>query len=168
MAKSLDQAVTDFLESHRIGFERCDHPAVYTCEEAEQLVPELPGARTKNLFLRDRKGKRHFLLIVQPEQSVDLRALSKLIGSTPLGMASPERLKKHLGVDPGAVSFLSLIHDTAGAVEVLIDEAVWSASHITSHPMVNTATLVLSHGAVERILELSRHDFLVLSIPLRS
>lgn len=165
MNPSADQAVSDFLETHQIEFQRCEHPAVYTCEEADQLVPELPGARTKNLFLRDRRGKRHFLLIVRPEQTIDLRALSKQIESTPLSMASPERLKKHLGVEPGSVSFLSLIHEKSQAVEVIIDQAVWNASHITSHPMVNTATIVLSHRAVEQILQLTGHRYRVLSPP---
>ncbi len=69
-----NQPVYDFLGLHSINYQRSDHPAVFTCEEADKLVPDLPGARTKNLFLRDRKGRHHFLLIVRPDQRVDLRA----------------------------------------------------------------------------------------------
>ena len=69
-----NQAVYDFLKQHSINYQRSDHPAVFTCEEADKLVLDLPGARTKNLFLRDRKGRHHFLLIVRPDQRVDLRA----------------------------------------------------------------------------------------------
>lgn len=161
-----DKNVIDFLDSDHISFQRCDHPAVYTSDEARQFVPDLPGVRTKNLFLRDRKGNRHFLLIIRPEQTVNLHALSQLIGSSRLSMASPERLKRYLGVTPGAVSFLGIIHDEQNEVEIIFDDAVWRATHITSHPMVNTATLVLSHEAIEQILRATGHSFSVRPVPV--
>lgn len=163
--ESARQAVLDFLEEHAIAYQRCDHPAVRTCEEADRIVPDLPGTRTKNLLLRDRKGRRHFLAIVRPEQKVDLNALSSQLAADRLSMASPERLAKHLGVSPGAVSLLALLHDTEGAVEVLVEKTVWAASHLLVHPMVNTSTLVLAHDAVRRILEITGHEPSVISVP---
>ena len=65
-----------FLTQNDIAYQRQDHPAVFTCEEALRLVPPLPGAKTKNLFLRDRKGRRHFLVVVGYEKAVDLKAWS--------------------------------------------------------------------------------------------
>jgi len=162
------RAVVEFLEANAIAFERCDHLAVYTCEEADRIVPDLPGTRTKNLFLRDRKGTRHFLAIVRPEQRVDLKALSDRLATGRLSMASPERLAKHLGVSPGAVSLLALLHDTNGAVEVLVEKTVWAASHLLVHPMVNTSTLVLAHEAVQRILEITDHEPRVINVPERT
>jgi Ala-tRNA(Pro) deacylase len=161
------QAVYDFLDSHSIAFQRCDHRAVYTCEEADKLVPDLPGARTKNLFLRDRKGRRHFLLIVRPDQRVDLRALSAKLAVGNLSLASPERLKEHLGVDPGSVSFLALLHDRRHAVEVIFEQSVWTANHLLSHPMVNTSTLVLSLESVRQILNATGHKNRVIKVPER-
>jgi Ala-tRNA(Pro) deacylase len=70
----------DFLDSHGIPYERVDHPAVFTCDEARRLVPPIDGAETKNLFLRDGKGHRHFLLSVPGEKVVDLKALSASLG----------------------------------------------------------------------------------------
>jgi Ala-tRNA(Pro) deacylase len=164
----MTRSVFEFLDKNAIAYERCDHPPVYTCEEAERIVPELPGTRTKNLFLRDRKGRRHFLAIVRPEQTVDLQALARRVAADRLSMASPQRLEKHLGVNPGAVSLLALLHDTEGAVEVLIEQAVWTAGHLLVHPMNNTSTLVLAHAAVERILELTGHEPSVITVPERT
>ncbi len=163
-----NQSVYDFLDSHSINYQRCDHAAVYTCEEADKLVPDLPGARTKNLFLRDRKGRRHFLLIVRPDQRVDLRALSTTLEIGRLSMASPARLKEHLGIDPGSVSFLALLHDRHNAVEVIFEQSVWTADHLLSHPMVNTSTLVLSLESVRQILETTGHKHHVINVPTKN
>ena len=101
-----------FFAKHGIGYERHDHPAVFTCEEADRLVPPLPGAKTKNLFLRDKKGRRHFLVTVGNEKTDDIKALSSLLDANRLSLASPERLKKYLGVDPGSVSMLGIFETT--------------------------------------------------------
>ncbi len=92
-----------------------------TVEESERLVPPLPGAKTKNLFLRDKKGARHFLVTVPAARAVDLNALGAALGAGRLGFASPERLHKHLAITPGSVSLLALVNDAAGAVEFVID-----------------------------------------------
>src|SRR3989339_66163 len=99
-----------FLTDHGIPFQRFDHPAVFTCEQAERIAPPMPGTHTKNLFLRDRKGARHLLVVVGYEKNVDLKALTALIGVDKLSFASPERLKTYLGVEPGAVSLLGLVN----------------------------------------------------------
>ena len=150
---SLDQ----FLRDHGIAAPRHEHAAVMTCEEAERLVPRLSGAKTKNLFLRDRKGLRHLLVSVPPERAVDLNALGAALGVGRLGFASAERLAKHLGITPGAVSLLALANDRAHAVEFVIDRTLWEATAIQAHPLVNTATLVLEHADLERFLAATGH-----------
>src|SRR5438034_2779439 len=105
-----------FLAQHRIDTERHEHPPVMTVEESERLVPKLPGAKTKNLFLRDKKGARHFLVTVRHDLAVDLNLLGTALNAGRLGFASPERLQKRLGITPGSVSLLALINDHAGAV----------------------------------------------------
>ena len=82
-----------FLQEHEIEFERYDHPAVFTCEEAEIHVPSMPAAKTKNLFVRDRKGRRHFLVVVGYEKQVNLAALSEVLGVKKLSIASTQRLQ---------------------------------------------------------------------------
>jgi Ala-tRNA(Pro) deacylase len=95
-------------------YQRFDHPAVYTCEESDRLCPKMPGSGTKNLFLRDNAGKRHFLVVVEKDKSVDLKKLKEIIGVSKLGFASEERLKKHLGLTPGSVTLLGLVNDSEG------------------------------------------------------
>lgn len=159
--------VEGFLRQHGIAFRKVEHPAVYTYEEAERLVPPLPGAHTKNLFLRDRKGRRHFLVVVGGSASVDLNGLAKVVGEPKLGMASPERLKRFLGVEPGAVSLLGLLHDEERTVEVVVDAEVWNAEALHCHPLVNNATLSLPSAGVERFFAVLGYEPRVVEVPLR-
>src|SRR5436190_2172421 len=133
------------------------HPAVMTVEESERLVPPLPGAKTKNLFLRDKKGTRHFLVTVPHDVTVDLGALGGDIGAGRLGFASAERLQRHLGITPGSVSLLALVNDRTHAVEFVIDRRLWDADAVHAHPLVNTATLVIAHDELERFLAATGH-----------
>ncbi len=124
-----------FLEENGIAYERCDHPAVFTCEEAERVVPPMEGAKTKNLFVRDKKGRRHFLVVVGYEKTVDLKSLSSLMGLSSLTMASPDRLKRYLGVDPGSVTILAVINDQS----------------FLCHPLINTSTLAISKQGIHKV-----------------
>jgi Ala-tRNA(Pro) deacylase len=156
-----------FLEENGIAYERCDHPAVFTCEEAQRLVPPMAGAKTKNIFVRDKRGKRHFLVVVGYEKTVDLKSLSLLMGVSPLTLASKDRLKRYLGVDPGSVTILALINDTQREVEVVFDKALWRSPSFRCHPLVNTSTLAISKEDIERFLELTNHKATVLDVPGR-
>ena len=157
--------IYDFLDQHDIAYQRFDHPAVFTCEQAAELRAPLPGKDTKNLFLRDEKGKCHFLVIVGHEKQVDIKALKKLLGTQKLSFASPERLKQYLGVEPGAVTLLGLMSDVDHAVELFIDEAVWSAEAICCHPLVNTSTLCIPHQGMEKFLRETGHQPHVIDVP---
>ena len=156
--------LADFLAEHRIDAERFDHPPVMTVEESERLVPRLPGAKTKNLFLRNKKGDRHFLVTVPHDRAVDLNALGAQLGAGRLGFASAERLQKHLGITPGSVSLLALVNDAAHAVEFVIDRGLWLAEAVHAHPLRNDATMVLPHAALERFLEVTGHPPRILDV----
>lgn len=163
--------MTDFfsyLESHDIAYERHDHPAVYTIEEADRLVPPLPAAKTKNLFLRDSKGRRHFLTIVSGDKQVDTKGLQAVLGTSRLSFGSPRRLKEYLGIEPGAVSLFAVVNDTEQKVEVIVDKDIWSSSAFQFHPLVNTSTLVVSKQGVVRFLESTGHVPQVVEVPERS
>ena len=156
-----------FLARHGIEVERHEHPAVFTVEESLRLVPSLPGAKTKNLFLRDKKGAMHFLVTVPYDLSVDLGALADRLEVKGLGLASPERLLKHLGITPGSVSLLALVNDEAKAVQAVIDRRLWEAEAIHAHPLVNTATMVIPHAQLERFLAATGHSPKVVEVPGR-
>src|SRR5881227_524727 len=153
-----------FLREHGIAPERHAHPAVMTVEESERLVPTLPGAKTKNLFLRDKKGARHFLVTVPHDLAVDLNALGAALGAGRLGFASPERLMRHLGITPGSVSLLALVNDAAHAVEFVIDRRLWDADAVHAHPLVNNATLVIPHVQLERFLAATGHSVRIIDV----
>jgi Ala-tRNA(Pro) deacylase len=154
-----------FLTERRISLPRYEHPAVMTVEESDRLVPKLPGKKTKNLFLRDKKGLRHLLVTVPSERAVDLNRLGEVLEVGRLGFASAERLARHLGITPGSVSLLALLNDTAHKVEFVIDRALWGADAVQAHPLVNTATMVISHVDLERFLAATGHRPRIVDVP---
>ena len=154
-----------FLRKHGIAAVRHAHPPVMTVEESERLVPKLPGAKTKNLFLRDKKGSRHFLVTVPHDLAVDLAALGAALGAVRLGFASPERLMTHLGVTAGSVSLLALVNDPGHAVEFIIARGLWSAPAVHAHPLVNDTTMVIEHADLERFLAATGHAARVIEVP---
>ena len=156
------------FEEYDISYVRIDHPPVYTVAEAQALVPSMPGANTKNLFVRNKKGTRHFLVVVGYGKQVHLQGLAALLGEKRLSLASPERLKRYLDVEPGAVSLLAIVNDTEAAVEVVIDEGVWRADTLKCHPLVNTSTLAIGRQDVERLLALTDHVVTLLEVPKRN
>ncbi len=141
------------LEKLGVTFTRMDHPPVYTCEELQKYVAGLPGARTKNLFLRDKKGRRHFLVLVAAERAVDIRSLEDLLGVDRLSLGSAERLKSRLGIEAGAVSLLALVNDDERQVELVVDRELWQAEALQCHPLVNTSTLVIPMAGIRVFLD---------------
>jgi len=156
------------LHEHGIAYQRYDHVPVFTCDEAERAVPDQTAAHTKNLFLRDKKGLRHWLLVTLCEKAVDLKQVARQIGADKLSLGSPERLAKHLGVTPGAVTILALAQDPAHAVELVVDEDVWRAAAIRAHPLANTATLVISQPDLRRFLQHTGHVARVIPVSSRA
>lgn len=153
-----------FLAQHGIEHVRHDHVPVFTCEEEQQHVPESGAARTKNLFMRDKRGRRHLLLVTSCAKTVSIAAFAETSGADRLSFASPERLKQHLGVEPGSVTVLGLINDAAHGVELYIDSDVWAAPSIHAHPLRNDATLVLGHDALVRFLAATGHEPRIVSV----
>ncbi len=146
------EAVFARLWSLSIPFERFDHAAVATVEDGMRAWAGIDAAHCKNLFLRNQKGDRHYLLIVVHTKRVDLRAVANQIGDGKLSFGSPERLMARLGVEPGAVSPFGLINDGARHVRVFIDRDLKAAPRVSFHPNDNTITLALAFSDFERFL----------------
>src|SRR5262249_3866034 len=111
----------------------------------------------KNLFLRNQKGDRHYLVILPHSKRADLRAIADQIGDGKLSFASPERLMARLGLTPGSVSPFGLINDPGRTVRVVPARELKSAARLSFHPNVNTRTLVISGSDFQRFLEASGH-----------
>ncbi len=147
------QPVLDALRSLDIAFERHEHPPVATVAEAEAHWGAIVAAHCKNLFLRNQRGDRHYLVIVTHSKRADLRRVAEQIGDGKLSFASPERMMKCLGVSPGSVSPFGLLNDPQRHVRVFLDRDLAHASRISFHPNDNTATLVLAFSDFERFLQ---------------
>ena len=146
------EPILDALQALDIPYELFEHPPVNTGNEAAVHWKAIPGAAVKNLFLRNKKGDRHYLVILGIEKQADLRQLVKVIGDDRLSFGSPERLQKYLGVTPGSVSPLGLVHDSGRAVRVIVDSDLRAADRLIFHPNDNTASLTISGSDFQRFL----------------
>ncbi|MGD8537028.1 MAG: prolyl-tRNA synthetase associated domain-containing protein [Candidatus Aminicenantes bacterium] len=152
MPSEKEQKVYETLNKLDISYIRHEHPPVFTVEEAEQHWENITGAHCKNLFLRNKKGNRHYLVVLDSSKRADLKALERQLGEDRLSFASPERMMRYLGLEVGAVSPFGLINDTQKEVQVIIDQDLKGADSINFHPNVNTATIGLSFSDFERFL----------------
>lgn len=137
------QEVKAFLEGKNIPFEWVEHKAVYTIEEMEDLGLEDMEDVAKNLFLRDQKGKRHFLIVIRANKQANLKELGEKLGIGKLSFASEERLDKYMKLKKGAVTPLGVLNDENCAVEVFFDEDFLKMEKIGVHPNDNTASVYL-------------------------
>ena len=147
-----EQTVYAALDVLGIAYTRHEHPPVFTVEEAEQHWRDIDATHCKNLFLRNKKGTAHYLLVVERSRPVDMKHLASKLGEDRLSFASPERLSTHLGLSAGAVSPFGIINDRDHAVTVVLDEGLRSASRVAFHPNVNTVTIALAFADFERFL----------------
>ena len=148
----MKEKVLSKLNELNCNYKEIEHAPVYTIEEMDALGNDFfEGAMIcKNLFVRDQKGKRHFLVVLPEEKRAPLDVIANKIGSTRLSFASPERLMKCLKLTPGSVSPLAVINDEESAVEVVLDEDLKNQVKVGVHPCVNTATILLSMSDVEK------------------
>lgn len=147
-----------FLDTNGFVYQRMEHPPVFTCEESALYRPEIPAVSTKNLFLCDKKARRFFLAVTSCERTVNLGALAKQMGIPHLRFASEENLLRLLGVTRGSVTMMGLVNDTDHKVELWMDAGIWEDGFFMSHPLVNTATLILSKTELEYFFILTGHD----------
>ena len=146
------QKVYDFLDSMGIQYEKYEHPPVFTGEEAAQHWGPIPATHVKNLFLRNKKGDRQYLVILEVAKQADLRHLVKIIGDDRFSFGSPERLMATLGVTPGSVSPFGLLHEGSKDVRVIVDQDLRTAEKLIFHPNLNTASVTISVADFERFL----------------
>lgn len=158
--------IYSFLDDNKIPYQRFNHPAVFTCEQAEQLCPRMPGAGIKNLFLFDKKTDTYYLVVVRDSIRVDLKKLQKALDVSHLSFASSQRLMEYLGVEPGSVTLLGIVNDIHCKVQLILDVSLQGES-LQCHPLVNTATLVIAGQDIERFIKLTGHELMYIEIPER-
>ncbi len=158
MAKiSCAKAVKNYLANLNIAFKTHTHPAVYTCEQAAKYDKEIKGIHCKNLFLKDRKSRRFYLVILPADQELNIRDLGEQIGDK-LKFANENDLGDILNLTSGSVSPFGLINDKESRTEVVISKRVWDADFVSFHPNINTETLELKGDDFHRYLKSLKND----------
>ena len=147
------------LADLNISYEKYEHQAVFTCEEAGKYDMDIDAGKCKNLFLRNIKGDNHYLVVVEVNKRVDLKKLSETLKEDRLSFASDERLIKYLGLTSGAVSPFGLINDIGHEVNVIIDSEILKNDKLSFHPNINTASLVISVDDFKIFLNWSGNNY---------
>jgi Ala-tRNA(Pro) deacylase len=155
------------LSSLGVVWTAMEHEAVFTVEESEAIHAALPGAHTKNLFLKD-SGGAFFLVTVDHAVRVDLKALAPVLGAKKLSFGKAEDMVALLGVTPGAVTPLAAINDVTGMVRVVLDQRLADVPAVHVHPLRNTATIGLSGADLIRALAHWDHSPVIAAIPERA
>lgn len=130
-----------------------EHPAVFTVEDGADIKGKIPGGHTKNLFLKDKTG-RLFLVCALGSTQISVNKLHKHLDCKRLSFGKPDLLLEHLGVTPGSVTVFSVMNDTAGAVTLVLDKALFDDPLVNFHPLINTATTTIASG---RLVDFARH-----------
>jgi Ala-tRNA(Pro) deacylase len=141
------------LKDLNINFEYHEHPPAPTIEIARQYWKDLDATHCKNLFFRNHKGNRHYLVIFEHLQNLEVKALEKMLKQGKISFASDWRLGKYLGVQAGSLSPLALVNDIENHVHVFFDENLLKASKISFHPGINTASIIIDFEDFKRFME---------------
>jgi Ala-tRNA(Pro) deacylase len=140
-----------YLDAYAIAHSTLEHPAVFKVGEGDAMMAALPGAHTKNLFLKDAKGAL-WLVSALDHTRIDLKALPGAIGSARLSFGGPQTLMDALGVTPGSVTAFALINDPDRHVGFVLDAALATAEPVNFHPLINTATTTVSQAGLRKFL----------------
>ncbi len=148
-----DPRLYNILRELNIPFDYYEHPPAPTIEEARKYWKDIEAMHCKNLFFRNHKGNRHYLVILEHLNDLSIHDLEKRLKQGKLTFASDQRMERYLGVTPGSVTPFGLINDAEKHVHVFLDENLKRSSKISFHPCINTASLVISYTDFQRFLD---------------
>jgi Ala-tRNA(Pro) deacylase len=164
MTPAAPQDLLAALDRLGISYATVSHPPLFTVAQSQSLRGKVPGAHTKNLFLKDKKGAL-FLVSVLEDAAIELKSLHRRLGASGrLSFGSAEQMHTALGIEPGAVTPLAAINDRAGAVTVVLDAGLMRHALINCHPLVNTMTISLARADLLRFLEATGHPPRILPV----
>lgn len=153
------EKVLEVLDDLNIKYEIYEHPPVPTVEEALPYWNKIEATHCKNLFFRNHKGNRHYLVILRHDRLLNIKDLEQRLKQGKISFASPKRMEKYLGLTGGSVSAFGLINDGENHVHLFLDEALEKVEKITFHPNENTSTLLISGSAFLDFLKWSGNSF---------
>ncbi|MEK6933700.1 MAG: YbaK/EbsC family protein [Nanoarchaeota archaeon] len=148
--EKMDEKLKQYLEKHNISYTIYEHPAVFTVAESDKVTKHIPGARSKNLFLKDENN--NFYLVTMPgKKRLNTKLLRAHFKIKELNFASPDELRKQLNISPGSVSLFCMIYASEKVI-LIIDGEILNAEQAGFHPNKNTSTIVLDHNNLEKFL----------------
>jgi Ala-tRNA(Pro) deacylase len=151
------------LDSLGIAHSTVTHPPLFTVEESRKLRGEIPGAHTKNLFLKCKKGTL-WLVVALESTAIDMKRLHGLLGCGRLSFGKPELMRDMLGVEPGSVTPFALINDTGNCINVVLEEAMLEEEPLNFHPLQNVATTAISRDGLLAFIASCGHAPRILSL----
>ena len=154
-----DPRLYKILDDLGIGYEYYEHPPVPTIAEAKVHWKDIDATHCKNLFFRNHKGNRHYLVIFEHSRELSIRDLEMMLKQGKLSFASDERMQRYLGLTPGSVSPFGLINDAEKHVHLFVDENLRLAKKVSFHPCINTASLIIPFAGFERFLAWSGNSY---------
>lgn len=160
-------ACYDLLDSLEIVYSRVDHSHADTIEACHEVEKILGWPVCKNLFLCNRQKTQYYLLMLEGDKVFKTKDLSKQLGVARLSFADAEDMERLLGVAPGSVTVLGLMHDKENLVQLVMDKPIFEGEQISCHPCISTSTLVMSRtDMLEKLLPALHHDPIVVDLPL--
>ncbi len=162
MSKS--EKVLRLLKELDIKYELYEHPPVPTVEDALPYWDKIDATHCKNLFFRNHKGNRHYLVILKHNRKLNIKDLEQRLKQGKISFASPQRMERYLGLSGGSVSVFGLINDTENHVHLFLDDGLMSAEKISFHPNENSATVVISCQSFIKYLRWSGNSYAFIAL----
>ena len=159
----MEKELKDWLDQYQIFYILHSHPAVFTVEEAQKHCGFIPGTHCKNLFVKDIKKRKYYLITLESSKRLNFKEIEKLTNWSKIIFADENELQSFLGLSKGAVSPFGLINDKQNQVEYLIDKEVWDAEIVSFHPNINTETLELKQEAYRQFVKATGNRFQIIS-----
>ena len=160
------QKVLDTLKEWGIPYTMYEHPPLPTIEMALEYWKDIDSTHCKNLFFRNHKGNRHYLVVFECHKEMQIHSLEHMLKQGKLSFASAERMERCLGLLPGSVSPLGLMNDLevqeltkehfpdGHRVKLFLDSDLQNAERLSFHPCDNTASVIISNPDFMKFLEI--------------
>ncbi len=156
------------LMADGVLFELYEHPPVFTVEEGLHIMGSMPGHGTKNLFLRDKKGEKFYLITVSEEKRVDLKRLADQLHAGRFSFGSADKMQQYLGIEPGSVTILALLNNNAAEIQAFMDDELFNYPLIQCHPLRNDASIAVCPVALHEYLMSRNRAVRRITIPVIS
>jgi len=160
----MKEKIKNYLKEHKIEYIVHEHQAVFTVKESKKIKTKIQGVICKNLFLKERKERKYYLVVLPGEKRLNIKELRDKIQTKDLTFASSEELKEILNLTPGSVSILGLINDKEHEAELIIDKEINEAKKLNFHPNINTESIELNKENFHKLLKTFNNKISILTL----